>query len=140
MPAPLWPLTEHASLGQNCFDASMGSVVVCVCYSMPMDACFFKFSFPFLRLVGVPEIIIAENFLLANLLSSIWSNPGGRSCVSWRSKADARITWQQVEDAVEAATAYWNAHKHPFVWGRRRRHQPPQCSRKFSFKVKVLRI
>jgi len=33
-------------------------------------------------------------------------------------------TWQQVTEAVEAATAYWNAHKHPFVWGRRRRHQP----------------
>jgi len=106
-----------------------------------MDACFFKFCFPFLRSVGVPEIIIAENFLLANLLrSSIWSNPGGGSCVSWRSKDDARITWQQVEAAVEAATAYWNAHKHPFVWGRRRRHQPPRCSQKVSFKVKVMRI
>jgi DDE superfamily endonuclease len=50
------------------------------------------------------------------------------------------VTWQQVVEAVEAATAYWNAHKHPFVWGRRRRHQPPRCSQKFSFKVKVLRI
>lgn len=33
-------------------------------------------------------------------------------------------TWQEVVDAVEAATAYWNAHKHPSVWGRRRRHRP----------------
>ncbi len=49
-------------------------------------------------------------------------------------------TWDEVVAAVEAATAYWNAHKHPFVWGRRRRHQPPRCSQKFSFKVKVLRI
>ncbi len=49
-------------------------------------------------------------------------------------------TWQQIIEAVEAATAYGNAHKHPFVWGRRRRHQPPRCSQKFSFKVKVLRI
>ncbi len=48
-------------------------------------------------------------------------------------------TWQQVVEAVEAATAYWNTHKHPFVWGRRRRHQPPRCPQKFSFKVKVLR-
>jgi hypothetical protein len=48
--------------------------------------------------------------------------------------------WQQVEEAVEEATAYWNAHKHPFVWGRRRRHQLPRGSRKVSFKVKVLRI
>jgi transposase len=33
-------------------------------------------------------------------------------------------TWQQVCEAVERATAYWNAHRHPFVWGRRRRHRP----------------
>jgi len=25
--------------------------------------------------------------------------------------------------AVREATAYWNAHKYPFVWGRRRRHR-----------------
>jgi hypothetical protein len=33
-------------------------------------------------------------------------------------------TWEQVCQAVEKATAYWNGHKHPFVWGRRRRHRP----------------
>jgi transposase len=33
-------------------------------------------------------------------------------------------TWQQVEVAVERAAAYWNAHRHPFVWGHRRRHRP----------------
>ena len=33
-------------------------------------------------------------------------------------------TWEEVCQAVEAATAYWNAHRHPFVWGRRRRHHP----------------
>jgi transposase len=49
-------------------------------------------------------------------------------------------TWEQIEAAIEAATQYWNTHKHPFVWGRRRRHQPTRCSHKFSFQVKVLRI
>jgi transposase len=33
-------------------------------------------------------------------------------------------TWPEIEAAVERATAYWNAHRHPFVWGRRRRHRP----------------
>ena len=33
-------------------------------------------------------------------------------------------TWAQVWQAVEEATQYWNAHRHPFIWGRRRRHQP----------------
>ena len=32
-------------------------------------------------------------------------------------------TWDQVCQAIAAATAYWNAHRHPFVWGRRRRHR-----------------
>ncbi len=33
-------------------------------------------------------------------------------------------TWEEVQEAVSAATQYWNAHRHPFVWGRRRRRQP----------------
>jgi hypothetical protein len=49
-------------------------------------------------------------------------------------------TWPEVVAAVEAATGYWNAHKHPFVWGRRRRHQAPCRTRKVAFTVKVLRI
>jgi transposase len=33
-------------------------------------------------------------------------------------------TWDQIATAVADATAYWNAHRHPYVWGRRRRHKP----------------
>lgn len=33
-------------------------------------------------------------------------------------------TWDEVCQAVEHATRSWNAHRHPFVWGRRRRHRP----------------
>jgi transposase len=33
-------------------------------------------------------------------------------------------TWAEVCQAVQEATAYWNAHRHPFIWGRRRRHHP----------------
>jgi hypothetical protein len=32
-------------------------------------------------------------------------------------------TWEQICAAVAAATTYWNAHRHPFIWGRRRRHR-----------------
>ncbi len=53
LPSPILPLAEHASLGQNCFDASIGSVWFCIPYSMPMNAWFFKSSFPFHRLVGL---------------------------------------------------------------------------------------
>jgi hypothetical protein len=31
--------------------------------------------------------------------------------------------WPEIEEAVRRATAYWNAHKHPFLWGRKRRHR-----------------
>ena len=47
----------------------------------------------------------------------------------WRSvalKGRRCETWAQVCQAVAAATWYWNAHRHPFVWGRRR-HQPRRC-------------
>ena len=37
-------------------------------------------------------------------------------------------TWEQVTQAVTAATEYWNRHRHPFVWGRRRRHRPRRKS------------
>ena len=33
-------------------------------------------------------------------------------------------TWTAVSHAVEVATAYWNAHRHPFVWGKRQRRRP----------------
>jgi len=32
-------------------------------------------------------------------------------------------TWEQIEEAVARAVDYWNAHRHPYVWGRRRRHR-----------------
>jgi transposase len=35
-------------------------------------------------------------------------------------------TWTALCEAIRAATAYWNAHRHPFVWGRRRRHRAPR--------------
>jgi hypothetical protein len=36
-------------------------------------------------------------------------------------------TWEEVCEAVKEATAYWNKHRHPFVWGQRRRHRPRRC-------------
>ena len=33
-------------------------------------------------------------------------------------------TWDEICQAVQEATCYWNKHRHPFVWGHRRRHHP----------------
>ncbi len=41
-------------------------------------------------------------------------------------------TWDEVKEAVDKATTYWNRHRHPFHWGQRRRHRPrrkPGCAR-----------
>ena len=32
-------------------------------------------------------------------------------------------SWAEVCAAVEQATAYWNRHRHPFAWGRRKRRR-----------------
>jgi transposase len=37
-------------------------------------------------------------------------------------------SWDELCQAIRDATVYWNAHRHPFVWGRRRRHQPRRAS------------
>jgi len=37
-------------------------------------------------------------------------------------------TWDDIGHAVAAATQYWNAHRHPFVWGQRQRRHPARPS------------
>jgi hypothetical protein len=54
-----------------------------------------------------------------NLLEPWW-----KGCRSLALKGRRFETWAQVCQAVEAATQYWNAHRPPFRWGRRRRHHP----------------
>lgn len=39
-------------------------------------------------------------------------------------------SWSDVVAAIQAASSYWNAHRHPFFWGRRRRHS--HCCHAFS--------
>jgi transposase len=33
-------------------------------------------------------------------------------------------TWEEICQAVAEATQYWNQHRHPYIWSRRRRHRP----------------
>lgn len=37
-------------------------------------------------------------------------------------------TWEQIEEAIAKALDYWNAHRHPYIWGRRRRHRTSRRS------------
>ena len=54
-----------------------------------------------------------------NLIESWW-----KILRSLALKGRRFASWEEIAQAVDEATAYWNAHRHPFVWGRRRRHQP----------------
>lgn len=37
-------------------------------------------------------------------------------------------TWNEVSHAVDGATQYWNAHRHPFHWGKHPRRQPTRST------------
>ena len=54
-----------------------------------------------------------------NLIEPWWKTLRSRALKGRRFE-----TWADLCDAVREATAYWNAHRHPFIWGRRRRHRP----------------
>src|SRR5713226_4256320 len=73
LPAPIWPLAEHASFGQNCCDASIGSVVLFIIHSMPLDACFFQALLTFSPVSGgLPRIHIElHSDLLPTLLQHL---------------------------------------------------------------------
>ncbi|CAA9495149.1 MAG: hypothetical protein AVDCRST_MAG12-2317 [uncultured Rubrobacteraceae bacterium] len=53
-----------------------------------------------------------------NLIEPWW-----KTLKSLAIKRRAFETWEQIEEAVARAVDYWNGHRHPYVWGRRRRHR-----------------
>jgi transposase len=53
-----------------------------------------------------------------NLIESWW-----KVLRSLALKGRRFATWEQLCQAVAAATHYWNAHRHPFHWGRRTRRR-----------------
>ncbi len=52
------------------------------------------------------------------------SEPWWKTLRSLALKGRRFATWDEVRAAIRRATTYWNEHRHPFVWGRRRRHTP----------------
>ncbi len=80
----------------------------------------------------------AVDVLLFNLAHPCWEfvfqptyaaylnliEPWWKTLKSLALKGQRFETWKEIEEAVQKATTYWNAHKHPYVWGRRRRQQP----------------
>jgi len=46
--------------------------------------------------------------------------PWGKILRSLALKGRRFASWEEICQAVDAATQYWNAHRHPFRWGRRK--------------------
>jgi transposase len=78
------------------------------------DTLLFNLAFPRWEFVFQPKYAAYLNLI----------EPWWKTLRSLALKGRRFETWEQMEEAVKKATAYWNAHKHPFVWGRRRRHRP----------------
>jgi hypothetical protein len=94
------------------------------------DLLFFLYQHPGFEMVYQPRY---AGYL--NLIEPWW-----KTLRSLALKGKKFENWQEVVEAIEKATAYWNEHKHPFVWGRRRRHRLPRVRATFSTRVKVVRI
>jgi hypothetical protein len=54
-----------------------------------------------------------------NLIEPRWKVPRSPAPAGRRFE-----TRDEVTEAVARATDCWNAHRHPFAWGKRRRHRP----------------
>jgi hypothetical protein len=52
--------------------------------------------------------------------------PWGKVLRSRAPKGRRFEAWAEIGEAIARATAYRNAHRHPFAWGRRRRHRQPR--------------
>jgi hypothetical protein len=57
-----------------------------------------------------------------------WIEPWWKILRSLALKGRRFEMWEEVCQAIAAATDYWNQHRHPFVWGQRRRHRVRRSS------------
>jgi transposase len=78
------------------------------------DVLFFALAHPRWEFVFQPKYAAYLNLI----------EPWWKALRSLALKGHRFETWNDIERAITAATAYWNAHRHPFRWGERLRHRP----------------
>jgi DDE superfamily endonuclease len=81
-----------------------------------MDVLLFALAHPRREFVFQPKYAAYLNLI----------EPWGKVLRSLALKGRRFDAWAEIEQAAARATAYWNEHKHPFIWGRRRRHRTPR--------------
>jgi transposase len=79
-----------------------------------MDVLLFALAYPRWEFVFQPKYAAYLNLI----------EPWWKVLRSLALKGHRFENWADLCQAIQRATTYWNAHKHPFVWGRRRRHHP----------------
>jgi transposase len=79
-----------------------------------MDVLFFNLAYPRWEFVFQPTYAAYLNLI----------EPWWKTLKSLAFKGRRFESWEEIEEAVKEATVYWNEHRHPYIWGRRRRHHP----------------
>ena len=77
------------------------------------DVLFFSLAHPRWEFVFQPKYAAYLNLI----------EPWWKTLKSLAIKGRFFESWEQIEEAVARALDYWNAHRHPYIWGRRRRHR-----------------
>lgn len=77
------------------------------------DVLFFNLAYPRWEFVFQPKYAAYLNLI----------EPWWKTLKSLALKGRFFETWEEIEAAVGRASEYWNKHRHPYVWGRRRRHR-----------------
>jgi transposase len=78
-----------------------------------IDVLFFNLAYPRWEFVFQPTYAAYLNLI----------EPWWKTLKSLAFKGRRFEAWQEIEGAVKEATVYWNEHRHPYVWGRRRRQR-----------------
>ena len=78
------------------------------------DVLFFSLTHPRWEFVFQPKYAAYLNLI----------EPWWKTLKSLALKGRRFETWEEIEAAIAKATTYWNEHRHPYIWGRRRRHRP----------------
>ena len=78
------------------------------------DVLFFSLTHPRWEFVFQPKYAAYLNLI----------EPWCKTLKSLALKGRRFETWEEIEAAIAKATIYWNEHRHPYIWGRRRRHRP----------------
>ena len=79
----------------------------------PMSCCFVCNTHPRWEFVFQPKYAASLNLI----------EPWWKVLRSLALKGRRFATWEHLSQAVEAATQSWNAHRHPFIWGHRKRRR-----------------